>query len=240
MTTSISQPETPPVPTLSARRRLKKRRLDSTEKAPVLALLKQLAQWYPRLFGPKLLPLKRGIFHDLLAAHGSSIDEETLKLALALHTRSTRYLSAIAAGQPRYDLQGQAVEAVAPEHVYLALHAVFRRRQLRTPEEDLTPELCNRIVRAFHNSGLTREAYIALVRQHNEHTNTLLEQALAQAAEQDAKAEALLRAYETSGSTDTAQFANMYGLSQRTVTQQLQYAQRIQNRRPTQLCEASA
>ena len=47
-------------------------------------LLEQLAAWYPRLFGAEPLPLKRGIFEDLLAAHPEALEREQLKQALAL------------------------------------------------------------------------------------------------------------------------------------------------------------
>jgi len=59
-------------------------------------LLAELAQWYPRLFGERPLPLKRGIFQDLMAARAP--DKDALKQALAWHTRSTRYLVAVAGG----------------------------------------------------------------------------------------------------------------------------------------------
>ena len=107
--------------------------------------LEKLAELYPQLFGAVFLPLKRGIFHDLMAAHPDVLEREALKEALAQHTRSTRYLTAVAAGQQRHDLQGQPVEAMAPEHVYQALLEVFRRRQGRTPE-DLRPKLRQRIL----------------------------------------------------------------------------------------------
>jgi len=225
MTDPTSQPQS----IRTTKRRLRKRQADATEIVQAKQLLQQLGQWYPRLFGPKLLPLKRGIFHDLLAARGPALNEETLKIALAFHTRSTRYLSAIAAGQPRYNLEGQAVEAVAPEHVYWALHTTFRRRQQRTPNEDITPQLCSRIARAFQSSGLTREAYTALVDNRNEQITALLERALTQATEQDAKAEALLRAYEASGCQDIAQFADMYGLDPRATAGQLHRARQVRD-----------
>jgi len=236
MTDLTAPPETTASPTLAAQpeeKQAAKQAANAAEIAQNRALLEQLSQWYPLLFGPKLLPLKRGIFHDLLAAHGPAIHVETLKRVLAKHTRSTRYLSAIAAGQARHDLQGQAVEAVAPEHLYLALHEVFRRRQRHTAE-DLTPQLRLRIVRAFQASGLTREAYSALVRSRNEQANAVLDQALLQAAEEDAKAEALLRSYEASGCTHLARFAEMYGLHPRAVARQLHLAQRIPLRQTTQ------
>ena len=188
-------------------------------------LLEQLAQWYPGLFGATPAPLKRGIFQDLLAAHGEAIDKDALKLALSIHTRSTRYLTAVAAGQPRHDLQGQKVEDMAPEHVYHALLEVFRRRQQRAGE-DLTPKLRQRIARAFEASGLTREQYAERVRGRNEQANALLDEALFDADARAAKDEALLRAFEASGQSLEA-FAGMYGLPARQVAQALERARKV-------------
>ncbi|GAB1385155.1 hypothetical protein MASR1M59_03030 [Melaminivora sp.] len=190
-------------------------------------LLDQLAQWHPQLFGAQLLPLKRGIFHDLLAAHGPAIDKDALKQALALHTRSTRYLNAVAQGQQRHDLSGQPVEALAPEHIHHALLEVFRRRKPRDGE-DLTVKLRRRLAQAFEASGLTREAYDSLVRGRDERANTLLDQAFAEVAERDARAEALLRAFTASGSTPE-QFADMYGMHPREVARQLERARKLPN-----------
>lgn len=182
-------------------------------------LLEQLAAWYPRLFGAEFLPLKRGIFQDLLDAHPGAIDKDALKLALSIHTRSTRYLTVVASGQQRHDLQGQPVEAMAPEHVHHALLEVFRRRQQRGGE-DLSPKLRARIVQAFEASGLTREQYAERVRGRDERANALLDEALAEAAERAAKDEALLRAFTASGQ-DEAAFAGMYGMPVRQVAQAL-------------------
>ncbi|BCN36947.1 hypothetical protein ALDI51_02660 [Alicycliphilus denitrificans] len=188
-------------------------------------LLEQLAGWYPHLFGAQFLPLKRGIFHDLMAAHGEAIDKDALKLALSIHTRSTRYLNAVAQGLRRHDLQGQPVEDMAPEHVHHALLEVFRRRKPQGGE-DLTDKLRRRIAQAFEASGLTREAYDALVRGRDEKANALLDEAFAEVAERDAKAEALLRAFEASGATPE-QFADMYGMDRRVVMQSLARARRL-------------
>ena len=190
-----------------------------------LPVLEKLAALYPHLFGDMFLPLKRGIFQDLLAAHPDAFERETLKEALAFHTRSTRYLSSVAAGQQRHDLQGQAVEAMAPEHVHHALLEVFRRRQGRA-NEDLRPKLIERIVQAFEASGLSREAYAELVRSRDEAANTALEEALAGAAARMAKDEALLRAFEASGQKTVQAFADMYGMDPRAATLYLNRARR--------------
>ncbi len=190
-------------------------------------LLGQLAEWHPQLFGVQPLPLKRGIFHDLLAAHEGSIAKEDLKQALALHTRSTRYLTAVASGQQRHDLSGQPVEVMAPEHVHHALLEVFRRRRPRDGE-DLQAKLRRRIAQAFEASGLAREDYDTLVRGRDEKANALLDEAFAEVAERDARAEALLRAFEASGATPE-HFADMYGMDRRQVTQQLERARRLRS-----------
>jgi ProP effector len=190
-----------------------------------LPVLEKLAALYPHLFGDMFLPLKRGIFQDLLAAHPDAFERETLKDALAFHTRSTRYLSSVAAGNQRHDLQGQAVEAMAPEHVHHALLEVFRRRQGRA-NEDLRPKLIERIVQAFEASGLSREAYAELVRSRDEAANAALDEALAEAAARSAKDEALLRAFEASGQKTVQAFADMYGMDPRAATLSLNRARR--------------
>lgn len=173
-------------------------------------LLAQLAQWHPQLFGGQPLPLKRGIFQDLLDAHPGALAPDALKAALSVHTRQSAYLNAVAQGQPRHDLQGQVTEPMAPEHVYHALTEVFRRRQLRS-REDLTPKLRRRIAQAWAASGMTRQDYALAMRGKNEAANAVLDAALDEAAAQAARDEALLRAFEASGQSE-ADFAQSYGL----------------------------
>lgn len=174
-------------------------------------LLAQLGQWHPALFGEEPRPLKRGIYEDLMAAHGDAVVPEELKAALALHTRSTRYLNALASGQPRRGLDGQAVEPVAPDQRFHAIVEVYRRRQQRSPE-DMKPQLRQRIARAFEASGLGREAYAVLVRGRDEAINAITEAALDEASARMAREAALLRAFEASGQ-DMEAFASGYGLA---------------------------
>ncbi|MYZ51871.1 ProQ/FinO family protein [Malikia spinosa] len=178
--------------------------------APANPVLQQLADWYPQLFGEQPRPLKRGIYADLLAAQPEGLDAEGLKAALALHTRSTRYLSSVAAGQARHDLAGQAVEDMAPEHVLHALLEVHRRRQARS-QEDLRPKLRQRIAQAFETSGLSREDYAVLLPSRDPAVQAQFDQALDEAAARAAKDAALHRAYSASGLEPTA-FADSYGL----------------------------
>lgn len=185
----------------------------------VFPVLEQMAALYPQMFGATFLPMKRGIFQDLLDAHPDAFERNSLKAALAHHTRSTRYLTAVASGVDRYDLQGKAVEVMAPEHVHHALLEVFRRRQSRS-QEDLRPKLVQRIVVACEASGLTPQAYGELVRSRDEAANAVLEEAMAEANARAAKTEALLQAFKASGKSLDV-FADMYGLDPRAVSRML-------------------
>lgn len=213
MTDPISSPApaAAPSPNRQAPRRQRARHQAATPaRAPSHPVLVQLAQWYPALFGETCQPLKRGIYQDLMEAHPDALDKEALKAALALHTRSTRYLRAVSEGQRRHDLMGQSVEDMAPEHVHHALLEVFRRRHARTGE-DVRLALRDRMVRAIQASGLGPEAYASLVKGRDEEANALLDDAITLLAAQTARGEALLRAFEASGQTVEA-FAGMYGL----------------------------
>ena len=187
-------------------------------------VLEKLFELYPRLFGARFLPLKLGVYEDLLARHPDAFKPEDLKVAMGQHARSTRYLDAVVSGQPRHDLDGNPVEPVAPEHVHHAILEVFRRRQLRSPE-DLRPKLIERLVQAIDASGLDREAYTARVRVNNESANALLDEAFAEWGRRTAKREALVRAFEASGKSE-AEFAEMYGMKLAEVKSALAQARR--------------
>ena len=176
-------------------------------------VLEKLFALYPHLFGAQFLPLKLGIFQELLARHPEDFKRDTLKAALGIHTRSTRYLQSVAAGNPRHDLDGAAVEAVAPEHVYLSLLELFRRRQGRS-REDLRPKFRVQLVAAFVASGLSRQDYLLRVQNSDAEATLLLEESLAEHSEKTARTEALLSAFQGSGKT-RQEFADMYGINPR-------------------------
>jgi ProP effector len=172
--------------------------------------LEKLFALYPKMFGAQFLPLKLGVYQDLLAQHPDDFKKDDLKVALGLHARSTRYLEAVAAGHQRHDLQGVPVEPVAPEHVHHAILEVFKRRQARS-NEDLRPHVVTRIIAAIESSGLGRDVYAERVRTQDEATNALLDEAVAELGRQAAKREALFRAFTASGRSE-AEFADMYGM----------------------------
>lgn len=189
-------------------------------------VLERLFELYPHLFGAQFLPLKLGVFQDLLARHPDEFKKDELKLAMGQHARSTRYLESVAAGLARHDLDGQAVEPVSPEHVHHAIFEVFRRRQVRA-REDLRPRLRIRLMQAVEASGLTLEDYAERVRVQDESANALLDEALSALKLEAAKRDALMAAFKASGRTE-AEFADMYGMHPAEVTSVLERVRRDQ------------
>ncbi len=181
----------------------------------VQPVLEKLFELYPHLFGAEFLPLKLGIFQELLAKHPEHFQRDSLKAALGVHTRSTRYLQCVAAGKQRHDLEGAAVEPVAPEHVFLTVIELFRRRQART-KDDLKPKLRTQLIAAFEASGLSRQDYLSRVQSNDAQAIALLDEAMAEYDAKQARQEALLRAFESSGKT-VQEFADMYGLKEQDV-----------------------
>jgi sRNA-binding protein len=184
-------------------------------KQSALPVLEQLFGLYPHLFGAEFLPLKRGIFQDLLARHPEVFQRDSLKAALAVHARSTPYLQCVAAAKARHDLDGVAVEEVAPEHVYQAVVELHRRRQART-KDDLSPKLRAQLSAAFEASGLSRQDYRERVQPGDEAIAAVLDEALSESAGRIARQEALNKAFEASGKSPR-EFAEMYGVQERDV-----------------------
>ncbi|WP_394791694.1 ProQ/FINO family protein [Rhodoferax sp.] len=173
-------------------------------------LLPQLRSLYPKVFGAQALPLKLGIFHELLANHPDLLEAKALREALGQHTRSTRYLEQVATGVQRHDLQGNPVEDLAPEHVHQAIMEVVRRdRAGQSPASQA--KLRTRLRNAFEASGLSRGEYAERVKPPLEAWNALLDHAYSEHGAVAAKREALLKAFEASGHR-LAQFADMYGM----------------------------
>lgn len=181
----------------------------------VRPVLDRLAQFHPALFGARFLPLKLGVFEDLMAAHPDAFTKQELKAALGVHARSTRYLEAVATGSQRHDLEGRPVEDIAPEHVHHAIMEVFRRRQQRA-KANLRPWVVEQLVRAIDASALDRDGYVERVGAKSDEALALLDEAFAEIGARNARREAVRRAYEASGKS-IEEFAEMYGMKARDV-----------------------
>ncbi len=183
-------------------------------------VLERLFALYPKLFGAHFLPLKLGVFQELLALHPDVFEKNELKVAMGLHARSNRYLESVAAGLPRHNLQAEPVDPVAPEHVHHAIMEVFRRRQARA-NEDLRPYARTQLIGAIEASGLSREDYLLCIREQDEVSLALLDEAFAELSAQAAKRDALRKTFEASGKS-VAEFADMYGMNPDDIGQALE------------------
>lgn len=110
--------------------------------------IKQAVDWlctqYPLCFSkenPK--PLKRHIGKDIL---GNELQTDlpfsrlNIREAIAYYVKSPKYLEVLSTATHRYDLQGQQVEEVMPEHQQLAAEQLDafleRRQQLKTKKKE--------------------------------------------------------------------------------------------------------
>lgn len=177
----------------------------------VQPVLEKLFELYPQLFGAKFLPLKLGIFQDLLVANPQVFQRDTLKAALGVHARSTRYLQCVASGLARHDLAGLPVEPVAPEHVFLAIVELFQRRQARQTD-DLRPKLLAQLTAAYQQSGLSRQDYLARIGAPSEAVQAVLDEAMSCIDQQRARHAALKKSFEASGKS-AQEFADMLGMA---------------------------
>ena len=178
--------------------------------AAVAPVLEKLFELYPHLFGQRFLPLKLGVFQELLAAHPEVFQRDALKAALGVHTRSTRYLQSVAAGMQRHDLQGNAVENVAPEHVFLSITELFARQQARSAQ-DLKPKLARQLLAAYQASRLSRQDYLSRLPALQEPVAAVLDEVMAQVDQQRARDAALIKAFDASGKS-VEKFADALGM----------------------------
>lgn len=236
--------------------------VEKTER-PGQAILVALAQHYPHLFGERLQPLKRGIFHDIVAAHPKNTAENPqvaggvfapepaeLKQALAVHTRSSRYLTAMASGAPRVDLAGNAVEPVTVEHRFDALARLLPRKKPRPGQPEPQLWFQRRVQMLFVDSNLDRAAFVAAIggeaklEGRGEAVAALVYAALDEAAVADARAEAIAASFvaafpeknlgadlSAATSADVRAFAAMYGLHPAAAQRQLQRAAQLQKQK---------
>jgi ProP effector len=196
---------------------------------PLLLVLRNL---YPQVFGDRVVPLKLGIFHELVAAHPEALEAKALREALGQHTRSTRYLERVAAGLPRHGLDGHPVEDLAPEHVHQAIMEVARRDR-SSQSAASQAKLRLRIRNAFEASGLSRSEYAERVKPPLEAWNALLDEAYTEHGAEAAKQEALLKAFEGSGQS-LAAFADSYGMDAANTEKSLELARQRRASKPYQ------
>jgi ProP effector len=95
--------------------------------------LSWLAQKFPLAFDntTRIMPLKTGIMHDILAYSEEALalgySKSKLRQAVVLFTRRVDYLACLKAKEMRVDLQGEPFEAVSEEDAEKAATKIKRR-----------------------------------------------------------------------------------------------------------------
>jgi ProP effector len=98
------------------------KRVDTT---PIIARMAELCPQCIFVYEGRRQPLKTGIYADIIAKVAGAITPDELKLALRSYVRNIGYQKAMARpGAMRIDIEGNPVEAVAPEHMASAAKAV--------------------------------------------------------------------------------------------------------------------
>lgn len=102
--------------------------------------MRRVLAFWPELFDPdNPKPLKVGVLDDLMqdiSARNLTIGTGVLKAAIASYTRRIRYQKALAAGGPRYDLNGQPCGEVTPEQQQEADDALRNVKEERGNQGD--------------------------------------------------------------------------------------------------------
>lgn len=93
-------------------------------------LLAQLSEMFPVF--QNAVPLAVGI-HKAIRKRLPEIDQRLLRIAMKIHTDSTRYLKALANGRNRHDLDGQPSGTITPDQRALAA-SVMRERSHKAAE----------------------------------------------------------------------------------------------------------
>ena len=99
------------------------KKMDHQAKIKKSEEIKAAVQWllttYPECFNqeytkPLKLKIEEDIFKDLSPDH--KVTKMKIRQAIAYYTRNTHYLKAVMEGMHRFDLKGQEVEEITPQH----------------------------------------------------------------------------------------------------------------------------
>ena len=103
--------------------------------AQARALLVELRQRFPAF--SQCLPLAIGI-DKLLLTEMPDLSRKTLRVALNMHTNSSRYLKAMATATQRFDLAGVAAAEVSEEHRARAVEMLKERFKKEREQRNAT------------------------------------------------------------------------------------------------------
>lgn len=119
---------------------------------------KDLRRLHPEVFGTLTRPLRIGIFDDLLAAYPGQLSRKLLFAFLGAHTARQTYLESLAAGGPRYALDGSADGEVTEQEQLFAKTQLEQAASQRA-DSHFERQARSRTLKAFKSSGLNRKQF---------------------------------------------------------------------------------
>lgn len=153
----------------------------------------------PQVFGARFVPLQRGVFEALMERHPEQLKREDLKIALAQHTRSTRYL------QCAWLLARRATTStVSRLSRWRPSTCTTRSWKCSNAARAAAPKTCAQRCAASwsppSSARACRPATTMLVQGRDEAANRSVQEALHDAEAQSARRQALQRAEEIAAS----------------------------------------
>jgi sRNA-binding protein len=159
---------------------------------------RDLQKLYPAVFGQHIVPFKFGIFDDILRIHDGHVARKTLWRMLGIRTSFPAYIAAVAAGGPRYALDGSISGEVSEEERASAkerLANLARQREASHLEKKRRSDL----LKAFERSGLARMDFARINDLPLSVLDSTIDKALTERAERHSRRLQIVGRYEKSG-----------------------------------------
>lgn len=115
----------------------------------------ELMERYPAVFGDKPKPLKIGVLQDLMEQHKGEISAKTVRKLLRVHTSRREYLKAVAAGGPRYALDGTTAGEVTERERTLAKEMLSGGSRSEMSTDEIYRAHRALVLKTFEKSGLS-------------------------------------------------------------------------------------
>lgn len=159
---------------------------------PQAQCLAKLSELFPALFTGPVKPLKLRIQADIQQRAPGVFTKADLSSFFRRYTGATSYLTAVARGKERFDLDGQPAGELTAEHRQVATDELQRRRaahQAQREQEEAGRRERIQLLRDFETTRLTEANFCALKGIAPENLPALLAQAREEAKAMPPRAE---------------------------------------------------
>lgn len=159
---------------------------------------RQIIIAHPAVFSRPCRPLRIGVFDDLMRAHEGQISKKEISAMMAIHTSTLRYLIKVAAGGPRYALDGSE-DGVVTEIEQEGARERIREYAARRHASGMAIKQRSSTLKAFEASGLGRNEYAQKVGISINEMCSVLDKAVVEREERRKKRLRIVENLERSG-----------------------------------------